>query len=195
MKNWLIFIAILYCFCSCKKEKVETDSNALYRSAFHGTYKLVSSYSDKAIDVNLDGEASIDMLREIERLSESFVQIKVTTYINELTTGISFAQAWSEQYFVRDNKTTEDVSDYDPAVSVTYLLQPASGALTIDTFQRTLEVKSDVFSNTSRTLTLPFDASFQYENDKVKKLTLVTKKPLYTSNGIISVRITSIYQR
>ncbi len=42
---------------------------------FHGKYRLVYSTSSEALDVNLDGKASTDMLEEITDLPQSSIEV------------------------------------------------------------------------------------------------------------------------
>ncbi|PKQ63981.1 hypothetical protein BZG02_08185 [Labilibaculum filiforme] len=82
----LIKIGLLITICtifliSCNQKESNEELEQLkleeLKAKFHGDYKLISSDSEDAVDLNMDGTASTNLLLENPKLSESRLGIRI----------------------------------------------------------------------------------------------------------------------
>lgn len=89
---FLFFLASLSCLTvSCKKE-TQVDHNLPIFEKLDGNYNIISAFSDRPYDINMDGSSSTDMLSEIPNLERSDINIVVNKQ-NRI-----FRLSWIEQY-------------------------------------------------------------------------------------------------
>ncbi|WP_020603032.1 hypothetical protein [Spirosoma spitsbergense] len=106
-----MFMSGLYLVgCSPEEPALDKKVNALHEQ-FHGKYKPIRSTSSEAIDVNLDGQVSADMLAEISQLRKEYGNnLEIRSYGASKyspTPSFSFVQWWPEQYIYMGNKPWE----------------------------------------------------------------------------------------
>jgi hypothetical protein len=73
-----LMLSLLICvmFISCKKEEI-IDQNKVLHDKIDGLYLLNSALAKEAVDLNKDGVASNDMLKEIPNFKNSNLEIKI----------------------------------------------------------------------------------------------------------------------
>jgi len=74
------------------------DLEAL-REQFQGKYRLLSATSDCAIDLNSDGQASLNIMAEVPALIKSDVEVRIGRFATKETYVGFIDQAWQTQYF------------------------------------------------------------------------------------------------
>jgi hypothetical protein len=166
---------------------------------FHGKYKLLSSISDQPVDVNLDGKATTNLRDEIADLTlQEGTQYHVDVRVYAPTTqvpaaGFLFLQWWPEQFIRTGPGKTWDGSElisYNPAYSVGYDFQGGARSFSFSADLKQLNVKPSEPENPHRWV--------RPESVTVKdngQLEVITKRRLYTREGVKDVTITSVYER
>jgi len=181
-RSYLVSLISLITACSKSTIKPNEDVKALIER-FHGKYKPVSSTSSEAIDVNLDGTSSANMLDEIPNLADNNLELLIDTKGPFL-----LVQSWPEQYFA----THEEPSSYDPALIVNYVHQAKVRTSTFDEDIRQIHVDPDIPPVVdSNHFTFPKAVTVE-AGDRIQ---VVSPKRLYTRAGWKKVEITTVYQR
>ena len=197
MKNALLIGLIKSLFligCSPVLPPPNENVNLLYER-FHGKYEVIQSVSNEAIDVNLDGKATNDMLVEIPELSEkyrNYLELRIygkSTYNPDLS--FLFVQWWPEQYIWVNNKRWEGESlDYQPGLIVNYAMQGSTRRFSFSPDLKQITVQSDETQNSFRWVK-PESVTVNADNT----IQVVNKRRLYTSAGVNDVVITTLYKR
>jgi hypothetical protein len=182
------FVIFLFCLSCSKTIEPKDDVDALYQQ-FHGKYKIVSSYSNVAVDANLDGKESFDLMSEIPDLKYSDVYLRITKPFFYLD------HYWQEQFIVSNTKIGILPKSYEPSMSVNFANQGAG---------KRFEFSSDL----KKIIVNPYN-SFDYDTDLKERfknpesvtvegnerLKIITNKWIFTRKGWINVMITSVYER
>lgn len=163
---------------------------------FHGKYKAISSISSEALDVNLDGKASTDMLVEIPELTASYrnyLELRIyNPSKNWLSTGYLFTQWWPEQYIWVNNQEWQiQPIDYDPHLLVNYAMQGAIRTFTFSPSLDKLVLEPSDYADNSLRWKRPESVTVVGEHT----IQIVNKKTLYTRMGVKEVTITTTYER
>jgi hypothetical protein len=199
MKYLVISILILSQVLGCKSEDAPLPANenvdALYQQ-FHGKYKIVSSVSSESIDVNLDGVSSMDLLAEIEELSNiSKLDIRIyePSDRNPKPTFI-FTQAWPEQSLRMGSGRVWDgieIISFNPAYNFAYDMKVVARSLSFSEDLRQLTVTPDDSEDPFFKQSAPKSVSVKDDGT----LTVVANRRIYTSSGVREVTVTTIYER
>jgi len=206
MKTLLLLCPILLSvILGCKKDNpvldpeiVEAQKVAALQNQFHGKYGIVSSVSNEAVDVNMDGVTSTDLLKEIDVLpSEKNHHFDVEVRIygpNRLSAGPAyiFSQSWPEQYIRLENEewTGGPGLNYDPSLRIDFLRQGTARQFHFSKDLKSLNVLASDNENPYRWVK-PESVTV----DPSGRLVIVNKRFLYTKNGVKQVSITSVYER
>jgi hypothetical protein len=174
------------------------ELNALHEQ-FHGKYKIVSSVSSEAVDINLDGKASKDLRQEMDELNfhdgEQY-HIDVRIYSPTLaspTPFFYFTQWWPEQSIrtgpgkIWDNG---DLIAFNPAYLVNYDFQGTGRRFTVSSNRKQFTLTPNADENPFRWV-LPESVTVE-ANGHVR---VVNKRRLYTRDGVKEIRITTVYER
>lgn len=201
----LLFPILFFAMMGCKKENpvldpgiIEAQKIAALQNQFHGKYGIVSSVSNEAVDVNMDGVTSTDLFQEIDILpSEKNYHFDVEVRINGLNPfsagpAYIFSQSWPEQYIRLENGewTGGPGLNYDPSLRIDFLRQGTSRQFHFSEDLKFLNVLSGEKENSYRWVK-PESVAV----DPVGRLVIVNKRYLYTKNGVKKVSITSVYER
>lgn len=102
MKKFFTLLAILlYCFIGCTKDENPVTRTDSLRERFNGQYKITRAVSNEALDINMDGVPSSNLLTEIMNLDKAYLVLQVKDEIN------IYSQFWPEQYLSYEaNKDT-----------------------------------------------------------------------------------------
>jgi hypothetical protein len=166
---------------SCSRseaEEHEEDKTALFQQ-LHGKYKVISSRSSEAIDINMDGMADENLLSEIADLVNTHLEM-------HLNTEFLFSQFWPEQYFSPGSEPPA----YDPTIVVHYARQGVVRRFKVDNARKQISLLPDegaVDPRFVRPDLITIEANSRVE--------VITHKRLYTHAGWKTVRITTLYER
>jgi hypothetical protein len=167
---------------SCKRDD-GPDQATLNRERLQGKYRIVSSISSEAVDINLDGTAGNNMLSEITDLEGTDLVILIRDKF-------FLMHNWSEQYFGYGAPP----AGYDSSFLVHYVRQALSRTFSVDAGGKTIHVHKDTEPTPDPLglrFTFPEAVSIEGENT----ITIVFTKKLYTSAGWKTTTITTIYER
>lgn len=172
--SFLIFA--LAFMSSCKKDS-EYDQQ---REKLQGKYSIQSATSNQSVDVNLDGTASANLLTEIPRLNEAYLELIFTT---DKTRNI-YSQFWQNQYFMIENPPVH----YDPTAVVEYQNQATVANFSL----------SDDYAKINLTRDQPdplFPLPQSVEIIANGQIKVIMDKRLYTKAGWVTVNIEIKYQK
>lgn len=184
--------------CAPRDPAPNEDVNLLYQR-FHGKYKVIRSVSSEAIDVNLDGKASTDMVQEIPQLTSpyrNYLELRIygpSKYRSE--NAFLLTQWWPEQdIFIPTNKTQRwegELIEYQPGLSVNYAMQGTSRYFSFSPDLSELQVQPTTNENAFRWV-FPQSVTIEKSTGNIQ---VVNKRRLYTRTGVKEVVITTVYQR
>lgn len=178
-RSWfnLLFLTTFLAF-GCKKDQ---SINEL-KQKYNGKYAIVSATVDKQVDVNFDGVANTELLKEITILKDSYLELIIRDNVKSYV----FSQFWQNQYF--DSVDGKMPSVYDPSIIVNYVNQATVSSFTINPEQSKLILTRE---NLDSSFPLP-DSVEILPNQNIK---VRTSKSLYTSSGWQKLALTLVYER
>lgn len=201
--NWIIAVLVGLWLAGCSPDistlnSVAPNENvkALYQQ-FHGRYKVLLSIANEALDVNLDGKASVDMMLEIPELAtgpQYYIQLTIYgSSQHSPTPSFLFTQWWPEQY-IRIGSGQEwdggQLLDYNPSYRVAYLMQGGTRRLSFSPDLKQILVQPN---ENEKPFRWQRPESVAVEN--TGRLRVVNKRWLYTGAGVKEVLITTVYER
>jgi hypothetical protein len=162
------------------------EVNALYQR-FHGKYKPVFSTSSEAIDVNLDGKATVDMLEEIpELLNIGGIELRIYQGQYNSQRKFIFVHYWPKQEFQTDPAT------YIPDLWVPYSMKVVSWSFKFDTDVVQLLIEPQSIALADPDTYTPLQAVKVVDDDRIE---VIFSKRLYTASGWKTVQIRTRYER
>jgi hypothetical protein len=183
-KGFLITICLIF-LISCNKNESKEKLEQLIEK-FHGKYGVISSVSTKAVDLNMDGSASTDLLSENPEISNSGLELRILNTSNQF-----FEEKWPVENIVIPGGEIFDSTIYHPAYSVYYAIYSNTSSCRIDADYKSIELLEDFQQNPTNTLISV--ESITIEENEILKVTSIRK--LYTMNGWIKTKIESRYKR
>lgn len=174
---YLCLFILLSAFYSCKKEN--SDNKAELISRFEGKYKIVRATSDQAVDLDLNGMSSSDLLFEIANLKNSYLELRLNTQTGKFL----YAQFWQNQYV----KIWDNIGG-NSNVWVDFANQPSIGNFDVDLEGKRLLVTSDTVNED---FPLPLAVNILTEN----RLKVFMNRKVYTASGWGSIQIEVEYER
>lgn len=194
MKKSLSLIACVFALISCEKKESVVSNRPLLYEKFNGKYELVSSFSDKAVDLNNDGIESKNLLDENEMVLESSIEIRIPAE-NDLVmkdNEFVFTEFWptenEHRLRVNDvvteyNSFLSDINGYD-----------IYGNIVIGMFDD--ELKACTFNKTinddGKNTLIEIKSIELMENETIK---LTVARKLFTKQGWVISEIESVYKR
>ncbi|GAB4022675.1 hypothetical protein GCM10028773_36640 [Spirosoma koreense] len=178
----------------CQPDPVTPDKDvaALYER-FHGKYKPTQAVVSEAVDINLDGKASFELLSEMPALATADLQINIIAKNDHVPTDeFLFTQFWPEQYLSQGGRVLDGPVAYEPTITVNYAEQPVTRRCS---FNRQLtEIKLEPAQNQS------VDPIRWVQPESVdirgkQQIQVVSQRQLYTRAGWRTVTITILYER
>lgn len=166
---------------------------------FHGKYEPIQSTSSEAVDVNLDGKASADMLVEIPQLSRKYSNALVLRIdkSQRLTIGsrLWYYQLWPDQHvsIVTNNRNYEwkgEMISYDSTLTINYLSNPIGYSFAFSTDLKQINLNPSPAEDSFRRMR-PESVTINPDNT----IQVVGRRRFYTSAGVKDVLITTIYRR
>ncbi len=193
MRKILLIIVCVVIFVGCDKDEVSTSNKPLLREKFDGIYEIISSVSDKAVDLNNDGYSSKNLLNENSMILFSSIEIMIPAE-NEFflkDNAFIFSEFWPTENEHR-LKCKEIITVYKTRIySGGYdiygnaLIGKFADDLNSGTFAKGVD-------NDGKN-TLIAIKSFDIMEDETIKLTVV--RMLFTTKGWITTEIESLYKR
>ncbi|REA60067.1 hypothetical protein DSL64_15395 [Dyadobacter luteus] len=205
MKRLLLICPILLlAVLGCKKDEavldaeiIEAQKVATLQNQFHGKYGIVSSVSNEAVDINMDGVSSTNLFEEIDVLPSEknyHFDVEVRIYVGNLSAGTAyiFSQAWPEQYIQVENEEWAGGPglDYHPSLQMSFVRQGTARQFYFSSDRKLLHVLPGEKENPYRWV-----KPESVVVDPAGRLVIVNKRYLYTKNGVKQVSITSVYER
>lgn len=193
MRKILSLVACACILVSCQKEDSESDIRSSLYEKFNGKYKLVSSFSNTAVDLNNDGIESFDLLNENSMIMFSTIEIKIPSNpepflkANELV----FSEFWP---------TENDLRFTNKSVIPVYT-KPVHGP-NYDIYVQTLigkfekDYKSCTFNtaiqNDGKNTLIKIKSVEMLKDETIK---FCVDRKLFTKNGWVKTEVVSIYKR
>jgi hypothetical protein len=179
--SFLAIVVVL--LLGCKKEDAKNTQNELYER-FHGKYAITRATSDIAVDVNLDGTKSTNLVEEIPDLKHTYLELLIGT--KTLPNG--YAQFWANQSLDSEKKP----AGYDPSILVMYLNQPTVARFKFNDDLTALSLSQEPSKDPHpEEFSLPQSVTIGQDNE----ITVKMKRTLYTRYGWVPVSITVTYAR
>lgn len=184
MKKVLLIGLSLIFLTGCNKN--ENGNSEQLKEKFHGKYEVISSIATDAVDLNMDGITSTDLLSENSEISKSALEIRISGTGNNL-----FEEKWPVETIVVPRDEVFDSTAYHPEYSVYYALYCSSGTFRFSDDYKRLQL-TGAFQPDSPDTLLSLESITIEENETIKVITI---RKLYTKNGWIRTKIESNYKR
>jgi hypothetical protein len=188
MKYYFLFsFFIVLLFSSCKRSN-DLDISKEYETLlfrFNGKYKIISSVADQAIDLNLDGGASVDLKEEFIHFENNFLEIKIINHSNKHV----FMEFWPEPYF--GGLAGASPTTYDPNVTVAYAQQGVTRLFQFSSDLKKILLDPEDVSTDLNRYTRPDSVNIK-TGDNIE---IIKTKKFYTSSGWKEVRVATLYER
>jgi len=186
MKHILhFFICIIIILTGCSRKDAAPDNTKQVHDQLHGKYKVISSTSRDAVDINMDGIATTDLLVEVPAINQSYRGLEIRIVDKDK---FLLDESWPQQYL--DYGANPDV--YDPSVAINYVDQGATRLFSLKDNSNEIIVKPDT-DYIPDPVKFPFPTSVTIEGPELIKIVLNRK--FYTSKGSITTTVTTVYKR
>jgi hypothetical protein len=101
MKQTLLLLSVAAALSSCQNDQQVPEPSediAALREQFQGKYQLLSATSNQAVDLNGDGQPSVNLVAKVPTLVESDVEVRIGHFpLQEDYVGF-IDQSWQTQY-------------------------------------------------------------------------------------------------
>jgi hypothetical protein len=173
----LIVFFLSTLFYSCSKENA--DNKELILERFNGKYKILSSISNEAVDINMDGKSSTDLKTELPDLSRAFLELRILDQPYHL-----FSLWWPEQYLSESHDINKPNINYaNQGIGFRFNFTNDFNKIILDT--------TDVTSEQASRFVVP-ESVIILKDDIIK---VVFNESVYTEFGWKTIRVTTTYQR
>ena len=191
--NVLSGLIFLLCLYGCHSSIAPNEDVPALQERFHGKYKPVQVIASEAIDVNLDGKSSTNLMTEFMNLATIHMQISIIGKNKYVPNAVNlFTQFWPEQYLTKVGGPIDGPVDYDPNIFVNYAEQPVSVSCYFN--QQLTEITLAPEENPVPNLIHgPRPDSIKIVSDQ--QIRVVNRRQLYTRIGWKTVTITTLYER
>lgn len=190
MKRFTWIIISLLALSSCNKSDWHDNYEQL-KLQYNGKYELLSSYSDDAVDLNMDGIYSTDLPNENPEIQKAGLEIKIIAKDRITEPGKHiFNEKWPVAHVSYRGEEVSDTARYHDTYFIMYAMKLIGGSCQFEDNNSTI-ILGEPYINESSAL-ISFESIDVDENDII---TLVTLRKLYTIDGWVVTRITSKYKR
>jgi len=178
-----LLVIIMALIGGCKKDTPTNPQSELWER-FHGKYAITRATSDVAVDVNLDGNKSTNLVEEIPDLKYTHLELRIGTK----TGRNGYAHYWANQSLNSEKKP----AGYDPSILVMYLNQPTVASFEFNDVLTALSLHQEPSKEPQpEAFSLPESVTIG-KNDEI---TVKMKRTLYTQYGWVPVSIVVTYAR
>ena len=183
-KQSVCFLVVMMALMlGCKKDNATGSRNQQWER-FHGKYAIIRATSDIAVDVNLDGNKSTNLVEEIPYLKNTFLEL----LIGKNGDYNGYAQFWANQSLSSEHKP----AGYDPSVLVMYLSQPIVASFKFNDDLTALSFSQEPSKDPQpEVFSLPESVTVG-KNDEI---TVKMKRTVYTRFGWVPISIVVTYAR
>lgn len=183
-KRLLITICAIF-LISCNKN--ESNENLVQlKEKFQGKYEMISSISEDAVDLNMDGITSTDLLSENPEISNSGLELRIINENEQL-----FEEKWPVETIVIPRGEIFDSTSYHPTYSIYYALYSNPISCQFEDDYKSIHLLGDIQQNSTNTL-ISMESITIGENETIKVITI---RKLYSMKGWIRTKIESRYKR
>lgn len=180
----LITICAIF-FISCSKNESKDRLEEL-KEKFHGKYELISSASKDAVDLNMDGNTSTNLLSENPEILNSGLEIRIINDNEHL-----FEEKWPVETIVIPRGETFDPTRYHSTYNILYASYINPSTCRFEDDLKSIQLLGDVQVNSTNKL-INIESIIIEENEILKVTTI---RKLYTMKGWITTQIESRYKR
>lgn len=184
MKKGLLLTLSTIILMSCTKNESNVNLAQL-QDKFHGKYEVISSTSTDAVDLNMDGISSTDLLDENSEIARSGLEIRI---YNDYS--FSFEEKWPVEYFIPGNAKVDSTS-YQSTFTINYALYCNVASFQFADHYKSIQLLGNL--NQADVNTLKSVESIVIEENEIIKVTTIRK--LYTKKGWVTTKIESRYKR
>ncbi len=183
MKKGLLIVTAALLYMACNKSEV--DESEAIKQAYHGKYEIISSHAFEAVDLNMDGIASTNLLLENSQLTNAHIE-----YRNYKPDAL-FAYSWPIESFNIPLGLIMDSSSYQSDYVLNYNFYGMVLKCEFNDDFSSLRLLDELEINTPNTL-VSIESITTVGPDIIEVTAL---RKLYTINGFVTMRIVSQYQR
>lgn len=188
MKKTLLIIACTLIILGCSKNDLE-EHHDLLKENFNGKYEIVSATSDIAVDLNMDGNTSNNLLEENTKISESEISLRI--YEDSKI----FTEHWPIEYISVKPEEEIDSTIYNPSYTLDYAKYAITSYFQFGENQEVIELidPEPILNNGIIDTRFVFPDSIIIEDGDI--ISLISTRKLYTFNGYLTVQIIAKYKR
>ncbi|WP_321372259.1 hypothetical protein [uncultured Draconibacterium sp.] len=187
--NLLILISLLV-LSGCSKSDWHEDYEVL-KLRYNGKYELLSSYSDEAVDLNMDGVYSTYLPAENPEIERAALIIKIIPDDRTTESGKHiFDEMWPDAHVVHRGEEVSDTARHQDSYFIMYAMKLHGCRCQFVDNNATILLDEPYLEESSALIS--FDSIDVDENGII---TLVTRRKLYTNDGWVETQITSKYKR
>jgi hypothetical protein len=185
MKKGLLITICTIFLVSCNKNESDEKLEQL-KEKFHGKYEIISSTSMDAVDLNMDGITSTNLLSENAEISNSGLELRILSENKQL-----FEEKWPVESIVIPEGETFDSNSYHSSYVIYYALYTNHNLSRINNDYQSIELLGEIEKNSTNTL-ISIESIIIEENETLKVTSI---RKLYTMMGWITTKIESRYKR
>jgi len=185
MKKGLLITICMISLIGCNKNESNENLEQL-KEKFHGKYEVISSISKDAVDLNMDGIASTDLLSENPKISNAGLELRVLNTNEQL-----FEEKWPVETITIPRGEIFDSTSYHPTYSIYYAIHINPSFCRFDDDYKSIQLLEDFQQDWTNTL-ISIESIIIEENEIIKVTTI---RKLYTLRGWIKTKIESRYKR
>ena len=190
MKKLTWILISLLAFSSCSKSDLDDDYEQL-KLQYNGKYELISSYSDDAVDLNMDGVYSTDLPGENPEIERAHLEIRIIAEDHMTEPGNHlFEEMWPVAHVPDRGEEVSDTARHQDSYFIMYAMK-LHGCRCEFTDNNTTILLDEPYLEESSAL-ISFESVDVDENGII---TFVTRRKLYTIDGWGETRITTRYKR
>ncbi|WP_163323250.1 hypothetical protein [Draconibacterium mangrovi] len=190
MKRFTWIIISLLALISCNKSDWHDNYEEL-KLQYNGKYELLSSYSDDAVDLNMDGIYSTDLPVENPEIQRARLEIKIIAEDRMTEPGKHlFDEMWPVAHISLPRGEVFDSTRYHESYSIMYAMKIMPCWCEFEDNNSIIVLGEPTIDESSALIS--FESIDMDENDII---TFVTLRKLYTIDGWVETRITSRYKR
>jgi hypothetical protein len=185
MKKDLFVIVLTVLLVGCSKDAPFGNLEQL-KEQFQGKYEVISSSSEDAVDLNMDGLTSTDLLSENPELAKSGLELRILDADKHL-----FEEKWPVENITVTDDRPFDPTSYRPSYHIMYALYINPSLCQFDNDCKSIHLLDDLQQHPTNTLIRIESISIE-ENGIIKVATI---RKLFTMTGWVTTKIASRYKR
>lgn len=188
MKKTLLIVASTLMILGCSKSDLEEHHDSL-KENFNGRYEIVSATSEIAVDLNMDGNTSNNLLEENTEIFESEISLRI--YEDSKI----FTEHWPIEYIGVKAEEEIDSTIYNPSYTLDYAKYAITSYFQFGENQDVIELidPEPILNNGVIDTRFVFPDSIIIEDDDI--IAVISTRRLYTFNGYLAVQIVAKYKR